>query len=278
MSKFYYILVDDSTGNGSGKSDLGNVVVVRCDKEALTEDEMRTLLGTRSKRELRLADMGRVFRQNVDDAHSVTGKKEKQFKRVKYGLDGNEETILLYDGKLHCSVNVVSRPFDDNRGREGRYMCWNGGIDKFLKAVGSDYSTDTGNSVITGREEHVLSEANQYVYTFFGLSEDMKDKVLADMNDAILTIKTCDFIDGWTIDDYLDGEKKETRVRELTEEERKAVYEFERMYRKVLMNFPHLDFNGETVTVNGKNGMHRVYRVSDVFDEEEENAKAKAEK
>lgn len=60
MSKFYYILVDDSTGNGSGNGDVGNVVIVRSDKESVTDNEMRTLLGSRSKNELRLADMGHL--------------------------------------------------------------------------------------------------------------------------------------------------------------------------------------------------------------------------
>ena len=278
MSKFYHILVDDSTGNGIGKDELGNIVVVRCDKETMTEKEMRTLLGSRSKGELVLSDMAHHFRQSVDDPRGMGWKKEHPFVHVKYGLDGLEETCRLYHEKPHCSVNVVSRPYEDERGREGRYRCWNGAISKFLKAVGSDYSPDSGNSVITGREEHTLSESNDITHTFFGLSEEMKDKVVSDLKPSILTLKTVDFKDGWTIDDYIDGERKETRVRELTDEERKAICEFERMYRKVLMNFPHLDFNGETVTVNGKNGMHRVYRVSDVFDEEEKKVKEKVEK
>lgn len=251
---------------------------MRSDKESVTDYEMRTLLGSRSKNELRLADMGHLFRMKVEDAHSCSGFKEKLFKRVKYGLDGKEETCMIHDGKLHCSVNVVSRPANDENGREGRYMCWNGATRKFLKAVGSDYAQDNGNSVITGRIERVLNDDNYFRYTFFGLSEELKDMVLADMKDAILTIKTCDFMDGWTIDDYLDGEKKETRVRELTEEERKAVYEFEQAYRKILLGFPHLNFNGDSVTVKGENGMHRVYRVSDVFDEEEKKEKEKVEK
>lgn len=272
--KGYYILVDDTNDLGyeDPNHEKERVVVVSTDRPHITELQMRQMLATR-KEPLYLTPMKTFMKMETvkTGPYGLEEKKSFPWVRFRYGVDGGVTERRKYDGftwvGTHSLVNVAMRNSIDCRDfceRRGQYETWNYALNHFMKNVcdcDSDQLPGSGNGVIYGFSETTGERDNHgydiMVYT--PLTEELKDKVLADLEPHVLSVTEAEYQSGWDIDDYLNGRIVSPKEEfGLTKEEVADMNALHAAFVEFFKKHPRISLVGGDAVIETKHGRNMV--------------------